>query len=193
MVKKQLPPSGNVPKGFYINSSRITASMFDPNEENHRDDLLEKKMPFLHDLVLSILTHNQEEQARAASLRKSREQKKKRDLDQTDQVLLRVEDFVDCPVENQQAEESSSDESSKDQHESMKAIASSDSDDDSSSNVHPSALNDPEIGDLGPTTLSEDNEYIHSWNGEVFRKSKDRAKNIKRRSVLVSIKFKPGD
>lgn len=76
--------------------------------------------------------------------------------------------------------------SSNDQAAIVQDIYYLDSDDESLDNLDVTAPDDPDVRDLGPSTLGEDNEYIQSWDGYVFKKSRDPIQNIKTRSTSVT-------
>ncbi|EGG06063.1 uncharacterized protein MELLADRAFT_107092 [Melampsora larici-populina 98AG31] len=76
LVKKQHPPCGKVPKGFYIDASEVTPSDFDHGIVYERDMTLEKLMPFLFNLIQSTFTHSEVERVREATVRKARLEQK---------------------------------------------------------------------------------------------------------------------
>ncbi|EGG08118.1 uncharacterized protein MELLADRAFT_62107 [Melampsora larici-populina 98AG31] len=163
VAKNQQPPSGSVPKGFYINKSKVTPLNFDHADIHNRDILLEELMPFLYSLIQSIFTHNLQTQVQAADLRKSRRKSKESKTSNTSSSI-------------QPSGPSSNTQPAIDGHNDTL-----DSDDDSLDNFDVRPLEDSEVRGLGGMTLGEDNEYVQSWDGYVFRKSKDQAQNLKNR------------
>lgn len=182
MVKNELPPSGTVQKGFYINSSQVTPSMFDPEVLNKRDEILETSMPFLYGIIQSILTHHQQERVRVTTLRRSRRENKK--------TMMKLDLTAFLPLGEFERPETidESGESSNDQPRSDEDTRSLDSDEDSMNNFPQTPVEDSEFCDFGPTTVGKDNEYIHTWNGDIHQRSKDKSRNIKSRCASVSLK-----
>ncbi|EGG03719.1 uncharacterized protein MELLADRAFT_109060 [Melampsora larici-populina 98AG31] len=168
VARKQQPPSGSVPKGFYINASKVTPLMFDYAEVHTRDNILEQSMPFLYSLIQSIFDHNLKAQVQAADLQNSQRK----------------------PNASQNSNTSSninlSSQSTNTQPAIDRDFNTLDSDDELSGDFEVRPVEDPEVSGLGGSTLGEDNEYVQSWDGYVFRKSKDQAQNIKNRSTSVT-------
>lgn len=160
--------------------------MFEQTEVHKRDQILEKSMPFLYSLIHSILTHNQEEKLRAAILRKLRRQKRKRSIENDEPAWLPLEDLDPSHNTEESLRFNVSMDTSNDRPSIDQEIQSVDSEDDSLNDVTPTHLDNQEECDLGPSTLSKDNEYIESWNGDVYKKSRDKAENLKTRSASVS-------
>lgn len=166
--------------------------MFEHNEVQQRDQTLQESMPFLYTLIQSIFTHHQADQMRAGQLRKSRRQQRKKMIEQDQHAEPACLPWNDCEGSENTDESyrlNASSNSSYDPHATHPDIQSDDSEDDSLDDLSSTHLDDPEEFDLGTSTLSKDNEYIRSWNGDVYHKSRDQAKNLKRRSASVSLEY----
>ncbi|EGG08119.1 uncharacterized protein MELLADRAFT_105279 [Melampsora larici-populina 98AG31] len=156
LAKNQQPPSGSVPNGFYINTSKVTPSMFDMAVVHERDNILESSMPFLYNLIQSVFTHNLEAQVQAADLRKSKHK-----------------------TSNPSLKSNSSSQSKKTHHAIDQDLNHLGSDDESLENSDVRPLVDQDVRDMEASTLADDNKYVHSWDGSVLKKLGDQAQNIK--------------
>lgn len=193
MVKTQLPPFGNVPKGFYINSARVNPQTFDITELNKRDHMLENSMPFLYGLIESILSHHQDAQVLGAAVRRSRREKKKTLMDKSLPALLPLKDWESSKNREKSRRRDSSIDSSNVGNPVDEERQSLDSEEESLNQLDATPVDDPDECDLGPSTLGQDNEYIQSWSGDVYQKSKDNTKNLKLQSVSVSLVYVAGE
>ncbi|EGF98849.1 uncharacterized protein MELLADRAFT_113209 [Melampsora larici-populina 98AG31] len=175
VAKNQHPPSGKVPNGFYINTSNVTPSMFDHSDVQEREKTLENSMPFLYNLSQSIFINNQEARLREANVRKERVEHKKKLGETHLPALLPLEDFLAPKTSDLSLIGNSSIQSTNPQSAIDQDINLLDSGNESDVNLEAK----------GGSTIGEDNEYVQSWDGYIFRKSKDQAQNVKTRSASI--------
>lgn len=176
-----------VPKGFYINTSKVTPLMFDHGDVHNRDKRLEESMSFLYTLIQKILLDSQESRLREANVRKTRLERKKTDCDTHMQGLLQLEDLSQSSTSALSSTMNPSSQSTNPHLPSELDINRLGSEDESELDLDPKIPTMPMNEELGGGTIGEDNEYVHSWDGYVFRKSKDLEENVKTRSASVSV------
>lgn len=94
LVQNQHPPSGKVPKGFYIATSEVTPSMFDHQVIRERNKTIKTSMPFLFNLIKSAFDHSHQLRLRERKIRQDRHDRKKASGNTHLRAVLPLEDVI---------------------------------------------------------------------------------------------------